>query len=210
MRKNIITAALAVTAVAVLGAGPASARSALTTSPSSSVLWVPQLMINGGFGSVRCAMTLSQTLHASIPKIRGALAGNAHLAFSTGACASGNMGILAGGRRATGLSGPYHLQYQSFSGTLPNIFSVGLAIVGVSFWIQEPTFGITCLTSEPQSIPIAVGISNPADRASVTAATILLEGGFGCGFLSASMTGSGFLYTNLTIRSGANVTIRLI
>ncbi len=209
MRKFVV-AALTATALLALIAGSASARNGLSASPSSSTLIIRNLELRGGFGTVRCNITQTVTLHASVAKSRGALAGQANVAVSTNGCAAGNAGILVSGRRVTGLTGPYHVQYQSFAGTLPNISSVTLAVTGVSFWITEPTFSVTCLTAEPQNIAGTTTGGNPATGMSVAAAGIRLEGGIGCGFIEGSMSGSGSIFAELAGGTAQSVTIRLI
>jgi hypothetical protein len=209
MRKFVV-AALAASALLALIAGTASARTGLRAEPSTSVLFIRNLELTGGFGTVRCNITQSVTLHSSVAKSRGALAGQSNVAVSTNGCANGNAGILVSGRRVTGLQGPYHVQYQSFEGTLPSITSIRIAVVGVSFWITEPTFGVTCLTAEPQSIVGTTTGGNPATGISVAAAGIALEGGFGCGFSTGSMSGSGSIFAELALGRAASVRITLI
>ncbi len=208
MRKILIAITTAVV-ISVVGGQAAVARTGIRFN-RTTIYWGGAETIGGPFGLVICPVTATITLHQTVAKIRGALMGLANLGYSTSSCITGNAGQLVGNRRVTGLAGPYHVQFQSFDGTLPNITSISFAIVGVSFWITEPTFGVSCLTAGPQSITATTTGGNPATGLSISAASIALEGGFGCGFSSATMTAEGSLYAELALRSRSSVTITLI
>jgi hypothetical protein len=92
---------------------------------------------SGGFGSVSCFLTLEGSLHArSFTKTVNALIGYITRA-SIGLCGSGSATVLTA-------TLPWHLRYESFSGTLPIIDGIFTSIIGEAFQIREP-FGITCL-----------------------------------------------------------------
>jgi hypothetical protein len=198
MRK-LILAAVAATALFALLAGPAAARTGLVAEPRTTTLTIGSLRLNGGLSTVVCPITLTVTLHESVPKIRGTLAGFATVTDGTGSCSAGNSGLLVGGSRVTGPQGPYHVNYISFEGTLPNITAVTLEVLQVSFWITEPVFRISCLTAEPQNITGTSTGGNPATGMEVRGAGIRLEGGFGCRIAEGSMEGSGSLSTAVTM-----------
>jgi hypothetical protein len=148
------------------------------------------LEIEGGLGApIRCNVTMNVTLHSSIAKTAGGLTGLTRLTISTGACASGDVGLLVGGRRVTGPQGPYHIQYLSFAGTLPSITSVTLALVGWEFWIR--TFeGVECQGNNI-NLHFSTTGGNPATGARVEAQSIPVSGGFTCLVGSITMQGTG-------------------
>jgi hypothetical protein len=102
---------------------------------------------SGGFGTSRCSLTLEGSLHsATITKTAGALIGYI-TRTSVGPCSAGSATINTS-------SLPWHVRYESFSGTLPNITGINSKISGAEFSIRE-TFGITCTasrTAEPITI----------------------------------------------------------
>ncbi len=210
MRKAFAVRALLAVSLLLLATAEAGARNGLRASPSSFAASISNMELAGGFGTVRCDVHLWLTLHSSVSKANGALAGQTSIIVTTDACTTGNAGLLVGARRVTGVQGPYHVQYVTFSGTLPSISSVTLRVVGVEFWISEPTFGVTCLTSGPQNI---TGIStggNPATGVRIATTGINLEGGFGCEFTTGSMSGAGSFIAFPGSGGRTSVTITLV
>lgn len=198
MRKAVLAGLAAIMALA-LSAGLASANRGISASPSTNTITFPRLSLEGGIGSpVTCSVTLNTTLHASVAKVADTLAGNANVTVSTGSCSNGNAGILAGRSRATGPQGPYHVTYQAFGGTLPNITSVTLRIENVTFWIELPGVA-TCLTNGSVDIDGTSTGGNPASGMNVSRSGIPLTGGILCIFASGSMTGEGTVATATTI-----------
>lgn len=207
MRKLILTALSAVLVFALF-AGVASARNGLSSSPANSTVFIENMEFSGGFGTVRCNITMTVAMNSSVAKRVGAVAGHTTVAVSTGRCASGDAGIIErGGARVTGLQGPYEVTYQSFGGELPNITEVTLQNVGVHFWIREPTFGVVCESSEPINGTSTGG--NPATGQSINRSGIAL-GGSGCSFASGTMRGSGSIYTGLEHTVRQTLTISLV
>ncbi len=159
---------LAASGATIVLAALVSGASANRLSQSSSTLratWT-SAEFGGGFGTVRCSLTIESSLHSrTFTKTAGALAGYVTRA-SVGPCASGSATILAA-------TLPWHLRYASFTGTLPSISSITMNVIGVAFQIREPTFGITCLATSTTTEP-AGGALN---RESGGAATSVSLGG---------------------------------
>jgi len=110
---------------------------------------------SGGFGTVRCNITLSRTLHGgTIPKVLETLIGYM-TAVSVGGCETGSATIL-------GETLPWHLRYQGFLGTLPNILGIIRRIVGWAMQIREPAFGITCLATSTAASPVTETMNREA------------------------------------------------
>jgi hypothetical protein len=94
---------------------------------------------SGGFGTTRCSLTLEGSLHsATITKTPEALIGYITRA-SVGPCPSGSATVNTS-------SLPWHVRYESFTGTLPNITTFKTKVFGAEWSIRE-TFGITCTVS---------------------------------------------------------------
>jgi len=93
----------------------------------------------GGFGTTECEITLEGSLHErTITKERELLIGYITNARVATRCIKGSATILQE-------SLPWHVRYESFTGTLPNITSFITTTSGSRFQIKEPVFGITCL-----------------------------------------------------------------
>lgn len=137
-------------AAAVLGAlaSAASANHLRMSSTTFRATWT-SFEFAGGFGTSRCNLTLEGSLRsATISKVLGAEIGSIS-AGTVGSCPTGSATIL----RETL---PWRIRYESFTGTLPAITSVTANVVGGGFQIREPTFGITCLATSTESLPIRI------------------------------------------------------
>lgn len=147
-----------------------------------------RLNFSGGFGTMECEIILNKTLHSrSFAKVRGSLMGFITAANIT-RCARGSATIL----RETL---PWHVQYESFAGTLPNITSIRTVIVGLSFRIREPTFGIQCLLSSTVTEPFILAYSITAGVLQSAAA----GGTIRCGEFNGSLSGSSSSITRVTV-----------
>jgi hypothetical protein len=154
MRKLIITALLGLLALTLI-APHALANRGAEVANGASVLVIfreRRMRFGGGFGGIRCEVTLHSSLHRTIAKTVGALAG-----FLTevriGAC--GPDGGVTRVNSVTILPAnlPWHLTYVSFAGTLPDITSIRLETVRSEFLIEfTDIFGIRyqCLSNANQ------------------------------------------------------------
>ena len=144
--------------IAVLGDLVASA-SATRLSSSSSTLRAtfPRFEFVGPFGTTTCILTLEGSLHSrTITKTAGLLMGYITRAI-LGTCTAGSATILRE-------SLPWHIQYGSFSGTLPNnIMTLVTNVVGFNYRVRE-SGGVTCLfrstVAEPIRLTANVGAGN--------------------------------------------------
>jgi len=132
-----VTTGLAVSAATLLLALAVTNASANRLSVSGKNLRIVYRSLEfteeeAALGTVRCPVTLEGSFHSgTIAKVRGALIGHLSRA-SIGAASS------CTGGDATVLSEtlPWHIAYQSFSGTLPRISSVRLSLIGVAALIH--------------------------------------------------------------------------
>lgn len=130
---------LATMSAALLWGALAQAASARNLEFSSQTFrgTFREVRLTALFGTTRCAMTLEGSLHArTITKTAGLLIGYVTRGI-LGACSAGTATLLTANL-------PWHVQYASFSGTLPNIGSLTVGIVNMGMAVRE-TGGITCL-----------------------------------------------------------------
>ncbi len=157
---------LATAGAMLLLAALVSSASANRLSDSTTTLratWTTA-EFSGGFGTIRCALTVEGSLHSrTFTKTAGALVGYVTSA-SVGACSQGSATILAA-------TLPWHARYASFTGTLPSITSTTANIVGVAFDIREPVFGISCLALSTAAEP-ATGVLNREAGGAYTSVTL--------------------------------------
>ncbi len=109
-----------------------SARESLRAGMNGTLLFTNE----AGLGVTECEIVLITTLHRAVSKIKGALLGTlGSVAVGLG-CEGPQVSVL----RETL---PWHITYQSFSGTLPGISAVGISVTGVA--LQYESFGARCL-----------------------------------------------------------------
>lgn len=120
-------------ALAFALATAASARQFSLSHQEFRIVWAP-LEFSGAEGavSIRCVVTMEGSFHArTLAKVVQALVGYiTRSTVATSACTGGRMATLAE-------SLPWHVRYGSFSGALPNITSIALEIVGLTFLFED-------------------------------------------------------------------------
>jgi len=110
-----------------------------------------------------CAITLEGSFHArSIVKRANTLFGYVTRA-ATGSCSLGSATLLTE-------TLPWHVRYQSFAGTLPNITSMGIDIVGLAIRTRGIN-GTICLTITMTTEPLRLRLT----RETVTRALLEAE-----------------------------------
>lgn len=135
-------------------AGLASANKLSSTSTRFRTTYSPFTMIPSFGEIVRCPVTFEGSFHsATITKTAGSLIGYVTNVI-VGSCVTGRAGEKSASARANTETLPWHRQYTSFTGTLPNIGSVISQVLRMSFEIQGGAFGlrVTCrydLAAEP-------------------------------------------------------------
>ncbi|HEV7774720.1 MAG TPA: hypothetical protein VGO48_15675 [Conexibacter sp.] len=189
----------AVGAAVLLGALVSSA-SAGRLSHSSLTLdaTYARMDIRGGLGTVECEVITNETLHTrAITKTRLLLMGYI-TAANVNRCARGGATFL----RETL---PWHVRYDSFTGTLPNITGLAKRVIGVSERITEPVFRISCLFRTTPETPFI----QTTNLTGGTITTLVVGGSIACnpGSILVSMSGST---NNVVDAGGARVTITLI
>ncbi|MBS1869468.1 MAG: hypothetical protein JSS99_07365 [Actinobacteria bacterium] len=155
-----ITVALATAAAALLLAlavGSASANRLSYSEQSFRIVWTRLIFSEAGGGfPINCPVTLEGSFHArTFTKTRDQLSGYiTNAVVNNAGCTEGHATIL----RATL---PWHVTFQSFTGTLPNITGVRYDLIGAAFQI-EPGLGIVCLASSSVTSPAAGNASREA------------------------------------------------
>jgi hypothetical protein len=205
-RSKLLLAALTAAMCMAMAVGSASATRLNTNANNWKIVWT-SLSLNapGAGATVTCAVTLEGSFHStSITKTSGSLVGYVQNAEVRNACTGGTA-------RALRETLPWHVRYDSFTGTLPTITGVKLQLVGARFNIF-PSGLAECLTETTAAKP-AKGIANVEAGGRITSfsadstATIPLRGGFLC-----SLAGEGNFSGNgtATQKNGEPLTVRLI
>ncbi len=142
-RRLLVAVALTATAALALAGGIAQAIQLSIGEQSFRSVWAPARFTFSGV-TVTCNVTLEGSLHAAtFAKVERSLVGTISRA-TVNACNAGTMTVLAE-------TLPWHLQYGSFTGTLPNISTMNLRVIGMS---ASWTFlGVTCLGRSEASTP---------------------------------------------------------
>jgi hypothetical protein len=140
---TIITAAL----MLALAVGTTSARELAVSEQSIRTSWA-SLEFGSSLATVRCRVTFEGSFHSrTLQKVVSRLIGAVTAAIVAHPCTNGEA-WADNGREAEPLGTapqklPFHLTYQSFTGTLPNISSISIGLSRVSFVVQATSFGIS-------------------------------------------------------------------
>lgn len=194
--KTLVAVIGAVLALGIWASG-ASARNYSFSSQFIRIVF-REAEFFGAFGNITCVLTVEGSFHArTLAKASNSLVGNLTNA-TLGQCAEGRATVL----RETL---PWHVQYTSFFGTLPNINAISLTVLGFSARIQEPLASCLMRSSELNPVPLSLG-RRSEDRVLWEAHAITLLP-TSCGILA----GIDFHSTSVTTSGGsARVTLTLI
>lgn len=205
IHRKLALAGFAAAVVLMAVVGTATARRLSINERQFRLMWPAPLSDSGGGRiTAECAVTLGGSFHsATIAKVSSALIGHIDEVSLPGRCTSGGMTIL----RETL---PWHVQYVSFSGVLPNITGVTITMIGVSYLITESFFMNSCLLRSTAANParfilqLAEGVVRSV-RADETA-TIPMTGVL----CPESSTGRFAGTATMTKAAGGEVVIRLV
>ena len=147
-RTKLLLAAL--TAAITLGAlvGTTSANRIALSNNTFRATWSRIRFI--GFASIECQVTMEGSFHSrTLAKVAEGLIGYVTRAtVAEGACTGGSVRVLAA-------TLPWHIRFESFSGTLPNITVAWKRIVGAAFQVS---FGSSaCLIASTAASPLKGG-----------------------------------------------------
>jgi hypothetical protein len=183
-----------------LAVATASARRLDLSEQKIFIRW-PAFEFEAGLGAVRCPLTLSGSFHSkTLSKTSGQLIGYINRGvFAEAACTGGTFRTLPE-------SLPWHIQYRSFAGTLPNITLVGLQIVGLRWLFLQ--LGVSCLYIAQQAEPLIGTASVSSGRVGVLSAGGSMRSQT-AGCPGGSFRGAGTVSTG-TEGSGVSLTIRLV
>jgi hypothetical protein len=170
---------------------------------STSSTWrttIPELFITAPIEEVRCLLTLEGSLHSrTMAKTEGSLIGYITSAAISNPCAKGSATIL----RETL---PWHTQYRSFTGALPEISAIGVSVLGLSFQTRE-AFGITCLATSTAQRPIVIEFSREKPTGALTSSRLTGRPLNNCGTESNIL---GFSNSLTVLNSATRITVTLI
>jgi len=145
MRTSVKLILTALTASLLLSAAvsTASANNLSTSNQNIRATWASLEFAASRELVIRCQVTLEGSFHTrTITKTAGALIGAITKAtVNQGACTGGTGSAFNGVERYNGTTSPntlpWHIQYKSFAGTLPNISAINIALSRFRFGIRD-------------------------------------------------------------------------
>jgi len=189
-RSKLIFTGLTAALLLSFAVAGASANRLSVSSETFRIVWNPlTLESTSEIAAIECGVTLEGSFHSkTIEKIQGTLVGY----VTRGSVDTNN--CVGGKAHINQESFPWHVRYLYYTGTLPNVTGVALALVGAEFAITEP---VNCNTSTTESQP-GVGIGSIEAGGSISGMRadeeefIPLEGEFLCLFAGeGSFEGTG-------------------
>jgi hypothetical protein len=190
--RRLLLAAVLTASVLALACSSASAIRLSLSESTFRVVWAPARFDFLGT-SLNCNLTFEGSFHSStIAKVSGSLIGYVTRA-TPGTCNAGAMSVLTA-------TLPWHVQYGSFAGTLPNISNVSMRVIGMS---ASWTFlGITCLGRTEAGTPAGL-IAERNGTGTLTSfrwdesLPIPLTGSSGCASIRGRISGTSTSATGL-------------
>jgi len=186
-RSKLILSAFTSALILAGAVGTASANNLSINEQSFRTIWTPLVLSNGPGGGgeiqIECNVTLEGSFHShTIAKVIGTLLGFITRAIvDHNSCNGGDAWALT--EEETGNETlPWHVTYEGFGGTLPNITSVRLLLT-THFSSEPGLFGITCLYSGNASGDVTLDARSGNASAVIPDDTIGLpkeEGSFLC------------------------------
>jgi len=159
--------------------GTASART-LTYSEARLTSNFARVEFSGASGTTRCNVTLAGVLHSrTLGKVLESLVGLITEA-RVGGCDAGT-----GSATILTATLPWHIRYNGFGGTLPNISQLRTKVIGSAFRVREPN-GLECLVTSTAAQPTNGNYT--VSGGVITAAE--MEGSFSCFFITARLRGN--------------------
>jgi hypothetical protein len=198
-RTTLLLTALTATAILALAITSASARRFQLSEQNWLAAWTPNSPLNfrAAGTTTRCPVTLDGSFHSrTLSKVCGQLIGYINQAIVANANCTGG--------HATALTEtlPWHIQYRSFSGELPNIELIRIQLVGARFQVF-PNGLSACLAGTTQTNPAVGNILRETEGAATRLVAlpefvIPLQGGFSC-----SLAGNGAFEGTASVSSSA-------
>jgi hypothetical protein len=200
--RRLLLAAVLAASVMALAYSSASAIRLSLNEPTFRAAWTSMRFVVAGF-PISCNATLEGSFHsATIAKVEQSLIGYVTRA-SSGSCSSGAMSVLTG-------TLPWHVQYDSFTGTLPNILTMRTRVIGMS---ASLTFlGMTCLARSEVRTP-ALMVAERNGAGTITSfrweeSTVFpLTGSGSCSSISGRLGGSSSSATGLGTTRALTLTL---
>jgi hypothetical protein len=189
-RRGLLAVVLTASLLA-LAAGSASATRLAFGEPTFRVAWAPMRFVVSGL-TISCHVTLEGSFdHTTIAKVEGSRIGDV-TRVSTESCSTPNVSVLTE-------TVPWHVEYGAFTGTLPDISTVTLRVIGMGVGLT--IFGTRCIGRSEERAPALM----VADRSEATgtiadfrwdeSAAIPLTGPSGCLSLRGRLSGTSSAVT---------------
>jgi hypothetical protein len=209
-RARSVRAVLLAAGILAVAVSAASATRIAVSNPGIRIVWS---VVNFNNGEARCAVTMEGTLHSrTITKTGGLLIGYITRGRITRPCEAGTAWFLTPEEIAgTPQSLPWHLRYDSFVGTLPDITSTRWQIIGMKWKIRN-AFGGECLYESTATNPVFIRLNRSTMTGAITGVefdatrTIPRKEGAGCQD-PGSLSGSG---TMTLLETTTAITLTLV
>ena len=193
-------------AVALLASVTASSANRISqTSRTYRATLTPLRITDDELSTVSCNVTLEGSFHSStFAKVAGALVGYVNRASLGSPCTGGTATLLRE-------SLPWHMEYEGYRGTLPNITEIDYDLAGFGISVDPEGILGQCLARSEAVIPFVIGFLVGANVGLWTVAGVTTywsnRRAVRCGTDEVTITGEG----SATVAGSTTViTVRLI
>jgi len=176
-RTRLTLAALTATILMASCVTNTSANRLSVSNKNTRSVW-SRLVLNDGAGNslVTCPVTMEGSFHsATIRKVLGALGGYITRATAGRPCTGGAVTVNQA-------SLPWHITYEGFRGTLPNIEAILILLINVNYTVE--VFGVRCGFGTPTDNLNLIAVRNASGEVRIEdepeGIQTKLSGGFLC------------------------------
>jgi hypothetical protein len=176
IRSAYIISACATILTLAVAVGGASANRIARNNQFWRAVWTPVTLKENAFGAtIRCNMTLEGSFHSrTVSKVVRSLVGYVTRAIGQRPCTGGEFWIYNGvevlGATTLPNSLPWHMQYGSFSGTLPNITRIRWRIIGFRKLVSAFGFA-SCIYTSKEAEPLIFNAERNTATGEITSVT---------------------------------------
>jgi hypothetical protein len=171
--------------MALTTAGASARNLSISHGDLFNASWRQLRFSSGGAVAGECDVTIEGSFHyRTALKVRESLVGYITHAI-TNNCGSGSATVLT-------TSLPWHIRYQGFEGTLPNITGIRLRLILAEFNFKDRIFGSVCTATATSFNPVegVANLTNGKERRLVKGLTADTGPRIPCGVISGSFEGT--------------------
>jgi len=163
VRSSLPGCAVALMLLLVMVQDAAANKLWMTGGSQFRITWAPLQISPPLLERVRCSVSMEGSFHSTtMRKVSRSLVGLV-TRFTSAACTGGTVTVLNG-------TLPWHVQYETYSGSLPTITALNLRLIGLSLGVTAS--GVACLFRATESGPLGLIVNRNTATSEVSSVRV--------------------------------------